>query len=106
MADEAPDPISRDLREAFEEAIVKYEGWRRGEPEPDVSFKTQEHSIRRICLLVSEFEDPMPDDLWHLLASRTGGEDLPNDRSYRCAAQFLARLITERKAQHDRPRPG
>jgi len=35
--------------------------------------------ISAVCELVSKFEDPMPDDLWHRLAMvMPGSEDLPN----------------------------
>ncbi len=107
MAEELPDPIRRDLREAFSSAIGEYSYWRRGEPEPVVSLDMQPVVISTICDRVSKFEAPMPDDLWHLLATVTrGGEDLPNDQSYQSAARFLALLIRERKAQFDRPGPG
>jgi hypothetical protein len=57
-----------------------------------------------VCQVVSKFENPMPVGLWDILAKVTrGGEDLPNDQSYRSAAQHLARLIKERKEHFDRP---
>ena len=107
MAEESPDPIPGELRDAFREAIGQYGGWRRGEPEPDVSLKMQPLAIGAVCGQVSKFEEPMPAGLWNLLATVTpGGEDLPNDHSYRSAARHLAHLIKERKEQFDRPYPG
>ena|SRR5258708_763925 len=109
MAEQSPDPIPAELRDGFWGAIGRYKDWCRGEPEPDVSLNRQSFAISSVCDFVSKFEDPMPmpDGLWHLLATVTpGGEDLPNDRSYQSAARFLAHLIRERKAEFDRPRPG
>jgi hypothetical protein len=107
MAEQSPDPIPGELRDAFWSAIGQYGDWRRGEPEPDVSLNMQPFAISAVCGFVSIFEDPMPADLWRLLATVTpGDEDLPNDQSYRSAARFLAHLIRERKAQFNRPDPG
>ena len=106
MAEQSPDPIPGELRDAFSNAIGQYGDWRREESEAEVSLNMQAVAISAVCELVSKFEDPMPDDLWHRLATVTpGGEDLPNDRSYRSGARFLARLIKERKEQFDRPYP-
>jgi len=106
MAEQSPDPITGNLRDAFSNAIGHYGDWRREESEAEVSLNMQAVGISAVCELVSKFEDPMPDDLWHRLAMVIpGSEDLPNDRSYRSAARFLARLIKERKEQFDRPYP-
>jgi hypothetical protein len=103
MAEESPDPITGELRDAFHNAIGQYGDWRRGEPEPVVSLDMQPVAISTICDRVSKFEEPMPDDLWHQLATVTrGGDDLPNDQSYRSAARFLAHLVRERKAHFER----
>jgi hypothetical protein len=107
MAEESPDPITGELCDAFVDAIGKYGDWRLGEPEPDVSLKRQPYAISTVCGFVSKFEEPMPAGHWDRLAAVTrGGDDLPNDQSYRSAARFLAHLIRERKAQFNRPDPG
>jgi hypothetical protein len=107
MAEELPDPIPSDLSEAFSSAIGEYSRWRRGESEPVVSLDMQPVAISTICDRVSKFEAPMPDGLWHHLATVTrGGDDLPNDQSYGSAARFLAQLIREKKANFDRRSDG
>jgi hypothetical protein len=105
IAEELPDPISRDLHDAFWGAIGQYGDWCRGQAEPQVMLDRKLFAISTVCDFVSEFEDAMPTNLWHLLAKVTrGAEDLPNDKSYRSGARYLAHLIKERKEQFDRPR--
>jgi hypothetical protein len=107
MAEQSPDPISRELRDAFGQAIGQYGEWRRGESEPEVSLNLKFVAISTVCALVDKFEDPLPESHWNYLGLVTpGGEDLPIDPSYQRVAPFLARLIRERKAQFDRPDPG
>jgi hypothetical protein len=91
--------ISKELREAFREAIEKYGDWRYGEPEPEGSWNLQQPTaISWICEFVSIYDDSMPADLWLRLkkAMRLPGH-LPSDRSYGGAARFLQHLINERK---------
>jgi hypothetical protein len=90
--------ISKELREAFREAIEKYGDWRYGEPEPEGSWNLQPTAISWICEFVSIYDDSMPADLWLRLkkAMRLPGH-LPSDRSYGGAARFLQHLINERK---------
>jgi hypothetical protein len=103
MAEESPPSITPELRDAFEKAIFAYKDWHRGMTEPnDVSMDLKSTPVSMVLLRVSQFEEPMPDGLWNLLAMVThGGDDLPNDRSYRSAAEYLARLINERKARFE-----
>jgi hypothetical protein len=95
---EQPSPISKELREAFRQAIEKYGDWRFGEPEPEASWNLQPTAISWICELVSIYDESMPADLWQRLrkAMHLPGH-LPSDRSYGSAAQFLQRLINDRK---------
>jgi hypothetical protein len=103
MAEQSPDPISAELRDAFEQAIAQYGDRRGGEREPQVSFKGQFFPISSLCEFVSKYEGRMPDDHWHRLAAvMPGGEELPIDLSYQSAARFLGQLISDRQAQFDR----
>jgi hypothetical protein len=95
---EQPSPISKELREAFREAIEKYRDWRYGEPEPEVSWNLQPTAISWICEFVSIYDESMPADLWQRLKKAMHlPEHLPSDRSYGGAARFLHHLINERK---------
>lgn len=99
MVEQPLNPITGELRDAFEQAIGQYGDWRRGESEPTVSLNMEPVPISAVCARVSKFEEPMPGGLWDSLAKVTpGGEDLPNDLSYQSAARFLAHLIRERNA--------
>jgi hypothetical protein len=104
MAEEAPPSITPELRDTFEQAIWAYKDWHRGMTEPnDVSMDMKPTPVSMVLLRVSQFEEPMPDRLWHLLLGAPGSHgELLNDRSYRSAAEYLARLINERKAHFDR----
>ena len=103
MAEQSPDPISPKLREAFWAAMGAYERWHRGEGEPDVAMDGKSFPISTICDWVSKFEERMPDSLWNVLTAVTRRVDgLPNDQSYRSAAQHLTRLIKEKKERYDR----
>jgi hypothetical protein len=104
MAEESPPSITPELRDAFEQAMWAYKDWHRGMTEPnEVSMDLKPTAVSVVLVRVSQFEEPMPDRLWGILATVTrGGDDLPNDRSYRSAAEYLSRLINERKAHFER----
>jgi hypothetical protein len=73
-------------------------------PEPEyVSLDRRPTAVSIICELVSKSEETTPDWLWNVLKAITDlVDDLPNDQSYRSAAQHLSRLIKERKELYDR----
>ncbi len=102
MEDEAPDPIPREFCDAFNAAISAYLVWCRGEPEPQVSLSRKPHPISVICSFVTKFRDPMPEGLWHVLASAPGSSGEVADRSYASAARYLGGLIRERRKQFAR----
>jgi hypothetical protein len=101
MAEELPDPIPRELHDAFWGAIGLYRDWGRGQPEPEVSLNQKPVTISLVCDLVMQFEDPMPDELWRLLADTARGS-VELDRSYGSGARCLAELIRRRKAEYQR----
>ena len=104
MAEETPPSITPELRDAFEQAIFAYKDWHRGMTEPnDVSMDMKPTPVSVVLLRVSQFEEPMPDRLWHLLEGAPGSHDeFLKDRSYRSAAEYLSRLIKDRKAHFER----
>jgi hypothetical protein len=54
MAEETPDPITPELRDAFSDAIGQYEEWRRGESEPVVSLNRLPTYPDQRCLRARE----------------------------------------------------
>ena len=104
MADEAPGPIPRELRDAFWGSIGLYGDWGRGQPEPKATLNREPIAISMVCSLVENFAEPMPDLFWQLLSRAPGllGR-MPEDQSYRSGAQFLAMLIRERKELFAQP---
>jgi hypothetical protein len=99
MVDETPNPIPRELRDAFNAAIAAYLIWCRGDPEPEVGLDQKPYPISAICGLVTKFSDSMPEELWHVLTSAPGSFGEITDRSYGSAASYLYRNIAERKKQ-------
>lgn len=106
---DTPGAISKELVRAFDTAIGRYDDWRFGDPEPEVSWTVradlvpQRMSISCVCEMVSPYDEVMPDHLWRFLERvKPGLEELPIDQSFRSAANFLGRLIKEKKARFDR----
>jgi hypothetical protein len=102
MTDEAPDPIPKEFCDAFNAAIIASLVWSPGEPEPQVSFNRNPFPLSAICDFVTKFPDPMPEGLWHVLASAPGSSGEVADLCYASAARYLAGLIREHKKQFAR----
>lgn len=86
--------IPRELQDAFGAAILQYRDWGRGQAEPTVMLKQQPMSISGVCMLAEEFDDLVPDRAWWWLVETV--PQAPSERTYRSAAQCLARLIRAR----------
>ena len=98
MADDLPEPIPRELRDAFWGAIGAYCNWRYGRPEPKVSLRQEQTAISRICELATKHDDPMPADLLRLLISAAPhSEEPPKDQSFASGARFLQKLIRDKQ---------
>jgi hypothetical protein len=107
--------ISAELRTAFNSAISAFDNWSYGEPEPNVSLDRQPSSVEAICNFVTEFSDPVPENIYRaacILAAdfRDGSEALhhncdgPKDHTYASVAECLQRLYAARKAHFERLR--
>jgi hypothetical protein len=90
-------PIPRAFCDAFNGAISAYLTWSPGELEPVLSMNQQPFEIGAVCTLMAKFEDPMPEELWHVLLSAPGSAGEVVDRSYGSAARYLAQLISDRR---------
>jgi hypothetical protein len=94
-----PSTMPTDLRHAFRRAIGAYSSWRFGEYEPEVCYLQSPTAISFICDLVQGYQDPMPADIWLLLASltTTRSEEPPTDQSFGSGAHFLQKLIRDKQ---------
>ena len=98
MADDLPEPIPQELRDAFWAAIGAYGNWRYGRPEPKVSLRQEQTAISWICELATKHDDPMPADLLSLLISAAPhSEEPPRDQSFASGARFLQKLIRDKQ---------
>jgi hypothetical protein len=57
MVEELPDPISRELHDAFGAAICAYRDWGRGQAKPEVSYNQEPFAISFVCDLVIRFKE-------------------------------------------------
>jgi hypothetical protein len=103
MVEPSPDPIPKDLREAFHDAVALFSDWNRGGPEPDVSLQQRPWPISAVCSLVMKFNDPMPENVLHRLCSQIDPTDL-RDTSYGSGARCLYSAINARKAEYQQRR--
>ncbi|MGO8868848.1 MAG: hypothetical protein ACLQME_20355 [Alphaproteobacteria bacterium] len=110
-------PISNELREAFDVAILLLNDLEKGGEEDRVSYEGWDRSICDICTLVKPYNDRMPDEtykrleevasnilgeLWNFLSNEKGPErpkvpERPKDHSYRSGAEHLEALYEARK---------
>lgn len=98
MADELPEPISRELRDAFWGAIGAHSNWRPGQPEPEIIYQQRPISISLVCSLVGQYEDPLPTNLWDLLTSLAPrSEEPPAGQSFASGARFLEKQISDKR---------
>src|SRR4051812_38195249 len=91
-----PIPITRELHDAFCNAIDCYQNWGRSQREPEVSLNLRFVTISSMCELMLGVKDPMPENLRSILAQLSRSSD-PPDHSYASGAQYLAHLIRERQ---------
>jgi hypothetical protein len=99
VSDAIPDPIPRDLREAFDKAVTCYVNiWSPSDaaPETEVLFNAKLYPFSAIFRFAENFSDPMPDHLQRHLARLPGGGDLGN-LSYGSGARYLLKLMRDRK---------
>lgn len=104
-------PTNRELEEAFQGALGKYENWG-GDPEPAISLNKKPVLISGICDLVvaMDIKDRMPDEVfrmihWFMHAQHQAlKQELGQDPSYATAARCLLQLIAEHRELYARQR--
>jgi hypothetical protein len=97
-------PISKKLADAFFEAVRMYIRWGFMAPEPSVTSDPDDAvPISTICRRVDTFVDPLPDEvfdaLYFLAVQKQFKEKLETERTYAAGAEFLLKLIEDRKAE-------
>jgi hypothetical protein len=97
-------PISPKLADAFFEAVREYVRWGFLGPEPSITDDQDELiPISTMCRRVDIVTDPLPDEvfeaLFFLATQKSVKEKLDAERTYATGAQFLLRLIEDRKAE-------
>jgi hypothetical protein len=93
---------TRDVMEAFHDAVLRYEDWG-GEPEPKVSLNRKLVSISDVCrfVITTDVRDPLPEVVsqridWFMHAQhRTLKEEFGRYPSYATGARCLLTLIDE-----------
>jgi hypothetical protein len=98
------EPISPKLADTFFEAVREYVRWGFMGPEPSITDDQDELiPISTVCRRVDTFTDPLPDEvfdaLYFLAPQKHLKEKLDAERTYATGAQFLLKLIEDRKAE-------
>ncbi|MBF0142584.1 MAG: hypothetical protein HQL57_02015 [Magnetococcales bacterium] len=77
------------FKQFFQKAVEAFEKWPPGEPEPTLSFRNQDLTLRRITNLVWACQDALPVEWCHAL-------QLTLDSTYADGARQLRYLIVRR----------
>jgi hypothetical protein len=108
---ETVNPLTDDLKQAFERAVYSFNDWRHhGGPERlvQIGSNPKHFTIGEVCNLVLNFDNErLPDDLYgHVLRLRVSEtkrqtlvENLGTDRTYHAGARFLRGLILNHYAK-------
>src|SRR5216683_4768318 len=75
-------PITEDLVEAFCTAIMAFDDWKRGGPEPQVFLDGKFLPVSAIANFVSTFKDPMPDGIHDFLCRAIGTDNARTDATF------------------------
>ena len=88
-------PITEDLVEAFCTAIMAFDDWKRGSPEPQVFLDGKFLPVSAIANFVSTFNDAMPDGIHDFLCRAIGTDNAPTDATFAAGGVSLYRSCTE-----------
>ena len=100
----APEPIPRELSEAFDRALSLYSDWSPALAEPRISVGRKLCTMSELCELVAEYNDRLPQEIFNMLYHQIPvgherlKEKLGTDGSYSIGAYCLFKLIEDRKA--------
>jgi hypothetical protein len=110
MVDQPSEPMPKDVRKAFLEAIQLFDDWKLlGGSTRSVSFRRLQVSLSGVCDLVQSYRnEQLPenvyDELWNLLDDRRMDliVELFKDPSYATGARCLEKLIQDHRAEDRR----
>jgi hypothetical protein len=104
MADEdKPPPIPMALADAFWDAVQAYSDWAAGVPERTFLYKRKHRSMRELCQIVDDHDDPAPNKILAVLAHETRvSPDSLQGLTYRGAGRHLTQLIEMKRDEHRR----
>jgi hypothetical protein len=110
MADQLSEPIPKDVRKAFLEAVQLFDDWKvLGGPTRSVNFRRLKVSLSGVCDLVQSYRnEQLPenvyDEVWNLLDDRRMDliVELFKDPSYATGARCLEKLIQDHQAEDRR----
>jgi len=96
-------PNTDDLVEAFCTAIMAFDDWERGGPEPQVFLDGKFLPVSAVAKVVSVSNDPMPEGIYDFLCRVIGARNAPADSTFAAAGKSLYRscldLQTRRAGQ-------
>ncbi len=82
-------PITEDLVEAFCTAIMAFDAWKRGGPEPQVFLDGKFLPVSAIANFISIVKEPMPDGIYDFLCKVIGAGNAPTDRTFAAGGDSL-----------------
>jgi hypothetical protein len=103
--DAAEYPITENLVEAFCTAILAFNDWKQGDPEPHVFLDGKFLPVSEIANVVSASNDPMPDGINDFLCRVIGAGNAPTDCTFAAAGTSLYRSRAAYSARISMPLP-
>jgi hypothetical protein len=101
-------PITENLAEAFCTAIMAFDDWARGGPEPQVFLEGKFLPVSAVAKFVSMSTEPMPEGICDFLCRVIGPGNAPTDFTFAAGGKSLYRacmdLQTRRVGQSDQGR--
>jgi hypothetical protein len=106
MSDD-PNPLPTAFREAFGQAIIRFDDWQHGGPEPSIQVEGKWITISGFCELIRICRDEklspeLFDVVWRLPdeTRRDLKERLAKDQSYHAAAHCLSELTKDKNRRY------
>ena len=92
-------PNTDDLVEAFCIAIMAFDDWERGGPEPQVFLDGKFLPVSAVAKIVSVSNDPMPEGIYDFLCRVIGADKAPADCTFAAAGKSLYRSCMDQQTR-------